>query len=113
MGADRKSQHLESPGWLVFVVQTIRCIKVNLPRRRRVFVVQTLCGVEGEAGRRIRLVVLVRRVVVVPRWRANVVVRVSRHGAAGHGAELVVRMVVVGMHGRQIRAAFHATKIRA
>lgn len=93
MGADRKSQHLESPGWLVFVVQT-------------------LCGVEGEAGRRVRLVVLVRRVVVVvvvvPWWRANVMVRVSRHGAGGHGAQLVV-----GMHGRQIRAALHATKIGA
>lgn len=92
---NRKSQHLEAPGRLLFVVQTVRRVEVELPGRRRhrrlIFVVQKLCGVEGEAGRRVRLVV------------------VSRHGAAAHGTELVV----VGVHGRQVRAALHPAKVRA
>lgn len=96
---NRKSQHLEAPGRLLFVVQTVRRVEVELPGRRRhrlIFVVQKLCGVEGEAGRRVRLVVV---------WR----VVVSRHGAATHGTELVV----VGVHGRQVRAALHPAKVRA
>lgn len=60
---------------------------------------------------------VVRRVVVMvvmARRLADVVVRVPRHGAAGHGAELVwVVRVVVGVHGRQVRAALHPSKIRA
>lgn len=72
---------MEAPGGLVFVVQTVRGVEVELPGRGRrlLFVIQTICGVEGEAGRAVRLVV-VRRVVVVvvvvPRRLADVVVRV-------------------------------------
>lgn len=110
---------METPRRLVFVVQTVGGVEVEFPRRRGrrlLFVIQTICGVEGEAGRAVRLVV-VRRVVVVvvvPRRLPDVVVRVSRHGAARHGAELVrVVRVVVGVHGRQVRAALHPAKIRA
>lgn len=66
------SQHLEAPGGLVLVVQTVRGVKVELPgrrcRRRRLFVIQTVAGVEGKAGAAVGLVVVVvRRVVVVVR----------------------------------------------
>lgn len=62
----RKSQHLETPRGLVFVVQTVGGVEVEFPGRGRrlLFVIQTVRGVEGEPGRAVRLVV-VRRVVVM------------------------------------------------
>lgn len=80
------SQHLEAPGGLVFVVQTVRGVKVELPGRRgrrrcRLFVIQTVAGVEGKAGAAVGLVVVVvRRVVRVVVGR---VVRVVRRVVSG------------------------------
>lgn len=77
-----QSQHLEAPGGLVLVVQTVGGVEVELPGRRRccccrLFVIQTVGGVEGEAGAAVGLVVVVvRRVVVVVRRVVGVVRRV-------------------------------------
>lgn len=55
------SQHLETPRGLVFVVQTVGGVEVELPGggRRLLFVIQTVGGVEGEARRAVSLVVVV------------------------------------------------------
>lgn len=52
-----------------------------------------------------------RVVVVVARRLANMVVWVSSHGGACHGAELV--RVVVGMHGCQVGATLHPAEVGA
>lgn len=108
---EARSQDLKPPGGLVFVVQAVRGVKVELPRRRRrlLFVIQAVGRVEGQAGAAVRLVVMV--VMVVARGLADVVVRVARHGRGRHGAELV--RVVVGVHGGQVGAAVHAAEVGA
>lgn len=110
-----ESQDLESPWCLVFVVQTVRGVEVELPGRSRrlLFVIQTVRGVEREARRAVRLVVMCWVVVmVVVAWcLADVVVGVSWHGAARHGVELV--RVVVGVHRCQVGAALHAAEVGA
>lgn len=104
-----RSQDLEPPGGLVFVVQAVCGVKVELPRGgcSLLFVIQAVGGVEGQAGASVRLVV----VVMVPRRLADVVVRVAGHGGGRHGAELVG--VVVGVHGGQVGATIHPAEVRA
>lgn len=65
-GKKKKSQDLESPGSLVFVVQTVCGIEVEFPRGGGLFfVIQAVRGVEGQSCATIGLVVVVM-VVVVP-----------------------------------------------
>lgn len=111
MGKKGWSQDLEPPGGLVFVVQAVCGVKVELPRGgcSLLFVIQAVGWVEGQAGASIRLVMVV--MVVVP-WRlADVVVRVAWHRRGRHGAQLVG--VVVGVHGRQVGAAVHTAEVGA
>lgn len=59
-----RSQDLEPPGRLVFVVQTVRGVEVELPGGRRLLlVIQAVGGVEGQAGATVRLVMVVVMVV--------------------------------------------------
>lgn len=111
VGGKAWSQDLEPPGGLVFVVQAVCGVKVELPRGgcSLLFVIQAVGGVEGQAGAAVSLVVVV---MVVVAWRlADVVVRVAWHGGGRHRAELVG--VVVGVHGGQVGAAVYAAEVRA
>lgn len=64
-GKKARSQDLEPPGGLVFVVQAVRGVKVEFPRggRALLFVIQAVGGVEGQAGAAVGLVVVVMVVV--------------------------------------------------
>lgn len=60
-----RSQDLEPPGRLVFVVQTVRGIEVDLPGGcRLLLVIQAVGGVEGQASAAVGLVVVMVVVVV-------------------------------------------------
>lgn len=60
-----RSQDLEPPGRLVFVVQTVRSVEVELPGGSRLLlVIQAVGGVEGQAGAAVRLVMVVVVMVV-------------------------------------------------
>lgn len=69
-GPRQSSQDLEAPGGLVFVVEAVRGVEVKLPGGGggggRLFVVQTVGGVEGQPGAAVaRLVVMVMVMMVV------------------------------------------------
>lgn len=110
-GGKAWSQDLEPPGGLVFVVQAVCGVKVELPRGgcSLLFVIQAVGGVEGQAGPSVGLVMVV--VVVVARRLADVVVRVAWHGGGSHRAELV--WMVVRVHGGQVGATVHAAEVGA
>lgn len=105
------SQDLEPPGGLVFVVQTVCGVKVELPRGgcSLLFVIQAVRGVEGQAGTTIGLVMVV--VMVVAWWLADVMVWMAWHRGGRHGAELVG--MVVGVHGGQVGATVHTAEVGA
>lgn len=105
------SQDLEPPGGLVFVVQAVCGVKVELPRGgcSLLFVIQAVGGVEGQARSTVGLVMVVMMVVA---WRlADVMMWMAWHWGGRHGTELVG--MVVGVHGGQVGATVHTAEIGA
>lgn len=97
----RLSQDLEFPRALIFVIQAIGSIEVELPGGRGVFVVQAIHRAEAHAC----------PAVALAREGSRGLAQVAAHGWGGQGAQRGTRCGELRVHGRQVGAAVKATEV--